>query len=151
MTAGHRRAGFTIIELLVVVTVIGLLTSIALPKFRDVQRRAVATQMLGDLDVIRHAALSFYVDSSYFPPDAGLGEMPQNLASYLPNGFTMVKEQWTMDYEHWPPSGVPGVPAATIGVSFTTPDARLGMTAMKLAGDTPGFTDGTSYTFLLTF
>lgn len=151
MTPRTRRAGFTIIELMVVVTVIGLLSSIALPKFRDVQRRAVATQMLGDLDVIRHAALSFYVDSSYFPPEAGVGEMPRSLAPYLPTGFTMAKAQWTMDYENWPMSGVEGAPPSTIGVSFTTPDARLGMTAMRLAGDTPGFTDGTSYTFLLTF
>ena len=151
MTTTRSRPGFTIVELMVVVTVIGLLTTIGLPKFRDVQRRAVATQMLGDLDVIRHAALSFYVDSSYFPPDAGLGEMPRNLAPYLPTGFTMVKAQWSMDYENWPVAGLPGVPDATIGVSFTTADARLGMTAMKLAGSTPGFTDGSSYTFLLTF
>lgn len=145
-----RRPAFTIVELMVVVTIIGLLTAIALPKFRDVQRRAVATQMLGDLDAIRHAALSFYVDSSYFPPDADLGQVPQNLGPYLPTGFKMAKPEWTMDYENWPGAG--GGPAvSTLGVSFTTPDPRLGMTAMRLAGDRPGFTMGNEFTFLITF
>jgi prepilin-type N-terminal cleavage/methylation domain-containing protein len=144
------RGGFTIVELMVVVTIIGVLAAIGLPKFRDVQRRAVATQMLGDLDAIRHAALSFYVDSGYFPPDAGTAEVPRNLGAYLPNGFSMRKPEWTMDYENWPAAG--GGPAAsTLGVSFTTPDPRLGMTALRLAGDRPGFASGNEFTFLITF
>lgn len=147
-----RRPGFTIVELMVVVTIVGLLTSIGLPKFRDVQRRAVATQLLGDLDVIRHAAMSFYVDSSYFPVETPSAVIPPNLAPYLPSGFSMSKPAWTMDYENWQLPDTPVAEPGTIGVSFTTPDIRLGMTALRLAGDErPGFSSGTEFTFILTF
>lgn len=148
----RRRAGFTIIELLVVVSVVGILASVALPKFRDVQRRARATQLLGDFDVLRHAALSFYVDSGYFPPEAGRAAVPRNLRRYLPAGFIMAKPHWTMDYENWQlqkrlrfmKTGV------AVGVSFTTAsDQALGATAMRLAGNRPGYTMGRKYTFLI--
>lgn len=143
----RRRPGFTLVELLVVVSVIGVLASVALPKFLDVRRRAMATQLLGDFDVLRHAALSFYVDSGYYPPEAGSAAMPRNLRAYLPNGFSMARAQWTMDYENWPLDRplIKGV----IGVSFTTPDTRLGATAMRLAGNRPGFTVGQKYTFVI--
>jgi prepilin-type N-terminal cleavage/methylation domain-containing protein len=147
----RRRLGFTIIELLMTLTIVGLLSSIAVPKFRDVRRRATATQIMGDFDVIRHAALSFYVDSGYFPKEAGSGAIPRNLKKYLPTSYKMKKPQWTLDYENW--TGKTGkryvASGIVIGVSITTPDTALGRTAMKLIGNAPGFTLGNKYTFLI--
>ena len=149
----QRRAGFTLIELLMCVTIVALLASLAVPKFRDVRRRATATQIMGDFDVIRHAALSFYVDSQYFPAEAGAGSIPPNLKKYLPEGFEMKKPEWQLDYENWgaKKSGPGGMVKGgiVIGLSFTTPDSNLGRTAMKLMGNTPGFTTGSKYTLLI--
>ncbi|HEU4995937.1 MAG TPA: prepilin-type N-terminal cleavage/methylation domain-containing protein, partial [Gemmatimonadaceae bacterium] len=75
----------TFIELLMVVTIIGILAAIAVPKFRTVKRRATATQMTGDFDVVRHAAMRFYVDSGYFPAEAEPGAMSHGLLTYLCN------------------------------------------------------------------
>lgn len=147
-----RRGGFTFIEVLMVVSIIGILAAVALPKFRDVQRRARATQLLGDFDVLRHATLSFYVDSGYFPPEVSRAAMPRNLRPYLPSGFLMAKPLWTMDYENWElqkrsrftKTGI------AVGISFTTTgDRELGATAMRLAGNRPGYTMGRKYTFLI--
>jgi len=144
----NPEGGFTIVELLVVVTIVGILTSIAIPKFRAVKRRATATQIVGDFDVVRHAAMSFFVDSGYFPPEAGSGATPRNLGPYLPSGFKFTRSDWMMDYENWPTGGVGG--ATVIGVSFTTKDQQLGATAMSLLGNSPIFTSGTKkYTVVI--
>lgn len=147
----RRRAGFTLVELLIAVTICGVLAGIAVPKYRDVKRKASATQIFGDFDVMRVAAMSFYADSGYFPPETGKGGMPPNLKNYLPNNFKMKKQQWTLDYENWSlktqskytKTGV------VIGLSVTTPDKALGQTAMKLIGNAPSFTMGSKYTFLI--
>ena len=48
-----RRQGFTLIELLLVVVVIGLLASIALPKFSNTKGKAIAASMKSDLRNLR--------------------------------------------------------------------------------------------------
>jgi prepilin-type N-terminal cleavage/methylation domain-containing protein len=146
-----QRRGFTIIELLMTLTIVGLLSSIAVPKFRDVRRRASAAQIMGDFTVLRHAALSFYADSQYYPEETGAGEIPPNLTKYLPQGFSMKRDQWELDYEHWDTKTASALTTSgnLIGVSFSTPDTALGRTAMVLMGNNPNFTMGTKYTFLL--
>jgi prepilin-type N-terminal cleavage/methylation domain-containing protein len=146
-----RRSGFTIIELLMTLTVVGLLSAIAVPKFRDVRRRSMAAQVLGDFDVLRHAAMSFYADSGYFPDESDEGEVPASMKRYLPEQFAMRKDLWTLDYENWelktPTTSLKT--SVVIGVSVTTPDSLLGRAAMKLLGNTPSYTVGTKYTFLV--
>ena len=48
-TLTRNRAGFTMIELAVVVTLIGVLSMIALPKYRHALERARATQAFSTL------------------------------------------------------------------------------------------------------
>ena len=146
----RSRLAFTLIEILMSVTIVALLASIAVPKYRDIRRRATATQILGDYDVVRHAVLSFYVDSQYFPRENGKGVIPSGLKTYLPNGFTMKRSQWELDYENWAAKGSKYTKTGiVIGLSFTTPDSNLGRTAMKLMGNVPGYTVGSKYTLLI--
>lgn len=149
MSSTSRRSGFTFIELLMVVTIIGILAAIAIPKFRTVKRRATATQMAGDFDVVRHAAMSFYVDSGYFPAEAEAGATPQGLKSYLPTNFTFQRPDWTIDYENWGSHAPTTKTSVLVGVSFTTPDEQLGQTAMVLLGNAPSFTVGSKYTVMI--
>ena len=136
---------------MVVVIIVGMLSTIAVPKFKDVRRKATATQIMGDFDVVRHATLSFYVDSSYFPDEAGAGTIPPGLVRYLPNGFTFKNPQWTIAFENWtsPDSKQYLETGIAIGVSFTTADSVLGRTAMALVGNVPAITVGNKYIFLI--
>lgn len=147
----RHRAGFTLIEVIITMMIVAMLSSIAVPKFREVRRRAMATQIMGDFDVMRHAALSFYVDSGYFPEAVGPGSIPPALTKYLPNNFTFVKPSWTMNYENWAGAESKTYEATgiVIGISFTTPDTNLGRTAMTLIGNAPAFTIDDKYTFLI--
>ena len=146
-----RAIGFTLVELMVVVMIVGLLGSIAIPKFSTIRRQATATQMVGDFGVVRHAALSFYVDSGYFPKEAGSGAVPASLKKYLPTKYSFKKKQWTMDYENWTGKTSKAYKATgiVIGVSFTLQDSLLGKTAMSLMGNEPAVTVGKKYTFLI--
>jgi prepilin-type N-terminal cleavage/methylation domain-containing protein len=145
-----RRPGFTIIELLMTMTVVGLLSAVAVPKFTEMKRRATATQLLGDFGVMRHAAMTFYVDSGYFPRETPTAALPANLDTYLPAGFSMTKDGWTMDYENWTlTSGMRTSTGVAIGISFVVPDEKLGLTAMRLVGNVPAYTVGSKYTFII--
>lgn len=138
---------------MVAVTICAVLAAIAVPKYREMRRRATAAQILGDFTVVRHAALSFYVDSQYFPEEPGGTDVPPGLVKYLPNGFSMVKPEWTMEYENVPVQGSSNVTKSNqiVGLTFATPDTNLGRTAMKLIGNAPSFTTGSKYTFLIAF
>lgn len=146
------------IELIMTLTIVGLLSAIAVPKFRDVRRRAGATHIVGDFGVIRHAVLSFYVDSQYFPADSKAGELPNNLGPYLPNGFQMAKPEWELDYDNIKTTTGGGSKgkgkgnssiAQTISLSFTTPDTALGRTAMNYMGNTPSYSVGNKFTLII--
>ena len=138
------RRGFTFVELMIVVTIVGILSAIAIPKFRDLKRRATATQIVGDFDVVRHAAMTFLTDSGYFPPESGAGQVSHGMQSYLPTNFRMAKEQWTMDYDYVKFFGL-----QIVAVSFTTSDKQLGQAAMKLLGHSTTFSFGGKYSVVI--
>lgn len=144
----RRRSllGFTFIELLVSMTVVGLLSSIAVPKYRAMKRRAQATNVLGDMQVIRVAALSFYSDSGYFPGESPPGVAPNNLGKYLPIGFTFKRDDWSMDYEFLPGSGPSG---DLVGVAAATLDDNLGTSVMAMLGNNAVIMIGGRLTFFI--
>ena len=58
----HRRRGFTIVELLTVLVIIGLLASIALPKLASTRERAHVASMVSDLRNLMALQEAFYAD-----------------------------------------------------------------------------------------
>ncbi|HNA60340.1 MAG TPA: prepilin-type N-terminal cleavage/methylation domain-containing protein [Elusimicrobiota bacterium] len=57
------RRGFTLIELMLVVAIIGLLAAIAIPKFANLVTKAKEGAVKGKLGTIRSAAQLYYVDN----------------------------------------------------------------------------------------
>lgn len=53
-----RRCGFTIIELLATLTLIGLLSGIAVPRYRDLAERARVAKAIGDIRALQTDLLS---------------------------------------------------------------------------------------------
>ncbi len=62
----HRRrtAGFTLVEIMIVVAIIALLASIAVPNFLRARKRAQATRMLEDLRVIDSALDQYAIENN---------------------------------------------------------------------------------------
>ena len=60
------RRGFTLIELLIVVVIIGILASIAIPKFRDTKGKAYWAAMRSDLKNLATAEEAYYYDAQVY-------------------------------------------------------------------------------------
>ena len=63
----NRNIGFTIIELLIVVSIIGLLSSIVLVSVRNVVARARDAQRLSDVSQISRSLEIYYLENYNFP------------------------------------------------------------------------------------
>ena len=75
-----RRLAFTLIELIVVVLILGILASIALPKFIGQSDSAKINGTLQSLSVLRTAIDTYRVNGTAYPTAATL---PTALAPYL--------------------------------------------------------------------
>lgn len=64
------QKGFTLVELLVVMAILGVLVTLIASGFRNAQLRGHDTQRKSDLKEIANALEIFYSDYGYYPPDA---------------------------------------------------------------------------------
>ena len=101
------RRGFTIIELLVVMIVLGVLASIAILRYRDFTDEALAARIATDMQTVRLAALNHYSDANDWPAEAAEGQVPAELVRYLPEGWQFGSGSYSLDWDNL--GGVVGV------------------------------------------
>lgn len=66
-----KQKGFTIVELLIVIVVIGILAAITIVSYNGIQQRARDTQRKSDVATITKAIELYYIDNGQFPPSSG--------------------------------------------------------------------------------
>ncbi len=69
----NRRVGFTLIELMLVVAIIGILASIAIPKFSQLIIKSNEAATMGSLGTVRSAISAYYSDNEGVFPNDTLG------------------------------------------------------------------------------
>jgi len=68
-----KRRGFTLIELMTVVSIISILAAIAVPNFMNAQYRAKVARSIAEQEILAWAVESYFVDQDHYPPNAQAG------------------------------------------------------------------------------
>ena len=146
----QRRRGFTFIELLVVMIVLGLLSTLGLLKYMDLKHRAMSAHAVADLEAIRLAGYSAWYETGAWPAEAGTGLVPPGLAPYLPNGFSFSKPEYTLDWENFVPPGGGASGGMQLGVVLTSSNTRLTRALTQNLGNKgPFFIIGGNLTYII--
>jgi len=145
-----RRRGFTFIEILVVMIVLSILSSLAILKYIDLKHRALSASATADLQAVRLAAYSSWYEHGLWPNDEGAGVVPAGLAPYLPDGFIFSKPEYTLDWDNFVPAGGGPSGAMQLGVVVSSSNPKL-MKALQdnLGSKAPFFVVGGNLTFVI--
>ena len=95
-----NRKGFTLVELMIVVAIIGILAAIAIPNFVDMQYRAKRAEVPSNVDGIKTAELAY---------EASFDQFVQNSSKHPNSSPNKQQRPWTSDSSFdtlgWGPDG----------------------------------------------
>jgi len=100
----NGAAGFTLLELLVVMTIIGILAAVAIPALRDSPQRAREAALKSDLFTMRSTIDQFHGDKGYYPPDLATLVSEGYLRQIPVDPMTKSRDTWVVSYEELDPS-----------------------------------------------
>ncbi len=121
----RKNHGFTLIELVIVMTILAILVTVALPVFMTHIRHAREVVLMQDLMEMRHAIDNYITDKEKAPQS--LEELVT--AKYLraiPKDPIEEEAQWQVEMGSEPvkPGGQPGIENVRSGASGTSTDGR---------------------------
>ena len=108
----RRARGFTLIEILVVITILGIMAALIVPRIMDRPDQARATAARADVNAIMSGLKLYRLDNGVYPSnDQGLlalvkkpdrGDVPRN---WKPGGYLekLPKDPWDSDYQYLNP------------------------------------------------
>lgn len=141
MTSGRR--GFSLIELLIVLLIIGTLAGIAIPNLNRAILRARAVDAVADMNAVKVAVLNYQADAQTWPEDVDRGQIPPGLAQYLPANFSFNEEDYDLDYEDWSET------VGFIGVTVITDERELGLMVLDLLGNNTWTNNTDKYSWVI--
>jgi len=103
----RREGGFTLLELIIVIAVIGILATIVLPRMRDVPWRAAEAALRTDLMTMRDTINQHYADKGHYPPSLETLVDDGYLRSIPVDPITKSKETWVVVLEEVDPEEIP--------------------------------------------
>lgn len=74
MVSHKNKKGFTIVELLIVIVVIGILATLVIVTFTGIQQKARNTQRQTDIKAVQGYVESFYAEFGFYPNAADLND-----------------------------------------------------------------------------
>jgi general secretion pathway protein G len=115
-----RRRGFTLIELIVVLTIIGTLLAIAVPRYFKSLEKARETILQQDLAVMRDALDKYDADKGHFPETLEALVIDKYIRSIPVDPYTKKTDTWVAIASDNPDE--PGVKDVHSGFEGTAPD-----------------------------
>ena len=127
-----KQSGFTLIELMIVVTIIGVLASIAVPVYRDYTIRTRVSEAASIFAPVKAEFALFYSENGTLPRWADIQRIPRTLQSYEGEYVTWLTIQHigtgTRRHVHVRLKNDPRLGDAGGGTVLFTPDTSSGGT-----------------------
>lgn len=114
MRSSHRRGGFTLVEIMIVVGIIALLAAICVPGFLRARKRSQATIVLEDLRLLDHAIDQYAIDTG---KPSGMHPVFSDLKDYLKRNerlYNTGRDLFNRRYGPFTVDSLPTVPRRTL-------------------------------------
>jgi prepilin-type N-terminal cleavage/methylation domain-containing protein len=109
-----KSKGFTIVELLIVIVVIGILATLVIVTFTGIQQKARNSQRQTDINAVDSHVEAFYASNGYYPTLADL-----QTSSFLSSNLKGLDPEALVD----PKGGAIGATASTTNYSYVAAGA----------------------------
>ena len=133
-TRHNKERGFTLIEVMVVVVILGILAAILVPKVMDRPDQARKTKARQDIRALEAALNLYKLDNFVYPtPDQGLEALVEQPSSPEPanwkaGGYVdrLPKDPWNQDYLFLSPGEQGTIDIFSMGPDQTPSDDDIG-------------------------
>jgi prepilin-type N-terminal cleavage/methylation domain-containing protein len=153
MRISPSRRGYTFIEILIVMIIVGLLVKIAFPRYHELKLQAVAGKAAADYNALKLASYAYHTEFQTWPAEVAAGIVPPELVHDLPEGFNFNRGEYILDWQNWQlPNGLPQFPGLNMlmAVTINTTDSLLAATILnKMGSRILHFNSGNSTTFVI--
>jgi len=102
-----KTRGFTLVEIMIVVAIIALLASIAVPNFLRARKRSQATRILEDLRIIDSALDQYAIETNKI---SGMHPVFADVKNYLKTGTTLYNSSTDIFGNSYGPFTIDSIP-----------------------------------------
>lgn len=130
----QRSAGFTLLELIIVVAIVGILATMAMPALKNVPRRAAESVLKSDLRTFRDVIDQFHADKGHYPPTLEALVEEGYLRAIPMDPITKRTDTWVEIYEEIDPDFIPAETDLPEEGQPGIVDVRSGSTILSVSG-----------------
>ena len=84
----HKQHGFTLVEIMIVVVIIGMIIAMVVPSFKKIRMSSENSRLRNDIRAIADSFNTYALEAGAYPADAGTGVIPPEMVGYIPTAFT---------------------------------------------------------------
>ncbi|HUR56779.1 MAG TPA: prepilin-type N-terminal cleavage/methylation domain-containing protein [Opitutaceae bacterium] len=125
------RAAFTLVEIMIVVLVIGLLATMALPALIRVRQASQNSRYISDLRTFAQGFETYAIKNGGWPPNAGTGVVPTGMSGEIKDSAWTTQRKSVGGRWNWD-RNLNGFAAAISVANVTASDAQMQLIDAKI-------------------